>query len=287
MSLISKQVIYIAAITLAAAITSCNSSKDTESANNILVNAQLSFDNSNYNSTITLLDSLKGSYPKEVDIQRQGLQLRTLANKEIILCEINTNDSTIESLAKQKLELDKLFNFVKTKDMVEGYHVVKNSKPLINRTGIEARIDEQGNIYITTLLHGNNVKHTSLSVSTGDGTEAATETIPYNGSTNYRFNDNGVSNEMVTFRSAQCDSLNQYIKENIYKKIALTFIGEKRYSITLTKADKDMIINSYNYSQAIINGRNAIAKQIYLEQKLQIAESQISKAAELNNNIND
>ncbi|MFI3240198.1 MAG: hypothetical protein R3Y22_06370 [Bacteroidales bacterium] len=288
MSLISKRTTYLAAITLAiaATITSCNSNKDTQLATELLDNAELSFKQSNYESTIIILDSLKSKYPRELDIQRQGLYLRTMTNEQLVLAEIRANDTIIQQLSEQKQRLDKQFSFVKTKDMVEGYHVVKNIQPLINRTGFEARIDQQGNIYIVTLVHGNSLKHTRISVSAGDGTVAATDDIAYNGSTNYRFNDNGVNNEMVTFRDMQCDSLNRYIKENSNKTLKLTFIGDKRHTITLSKSDKNMIINSYNYSQAIINGRNAEAKKIYLDKKLKIAESQITKSAQIKNSAN-
>lgn len=288
MSLISKPTTYLAAIALTIATTtsSCNSNQDTKLATELLANAELSFKQSNYDSTIIILDSLKSKFPRELDIQRQGLYLRTMTNEQLILAEICANDSVIQQLSEQKQRLDKQFTYVKTKDMVEGYLVVKNTQPLINRTGFEARIDEQGNIYIVTLVHGNSLKHTRLSVSAGDGTEAITDDIAYNGSTNYRFNDNGVNNEMVTFRDKQCDSLNLYIKENSNKTLKLTFIGDKRHTITLSKSDKNMIKNSYDYSQAIINGRNAEAKKIYLDKKLEIAESQIAKSTEIKNSAN-
>lgn len=272
---------YISAIicgTLMLASCGGSNNKDAE-AENLLGNAKDKFDKADYAQALEELDSLKSKYPTAIETQKKAIHLRTLIEEKTTLDEIKINDSILSATGQQKQLLEKDFTFIKTKDMVEGYHVLKSvsKKPLVQRTGIEARINEQGGIYLITMLHGNPIKHTRISVSSAKGGEVFSNEVPYNGSTNYRFVNEGVSDEMITFRSEQCDSLNQFVAANKDSNLKLNFIGKKRFSMPLTAADKKMIVDTYNYSNAIIDGKKAESKKLYLDKKLEIARDQIKK----------
>lgn len=261
-------------------LTSCGGANNKNSeAELMFANAQAEFDKGAYSQALIELDSLKTKYPSAIEIQKRALHLRTLIDEKTTLDEIKANDSLLAAANQQKQMLGKNFTFIKTKDMVEGYHVLKSAskRPLVQRTGIEARIDEQGKIYLITLLYGNPVKHTKISVSSATGGEAFSSEIPYNGSTNYRFVNEGVSNEMITFRAEQCDTLNSFVAANKGSKLKLNFIGKKRFSIPLSTTDKNMIADTYDYSNAIINGKKAESQKLYLNKKLEIAREQIKK----------
>lgn len=273
--------IYITAIICGTLMLySCGGSNNKDSeAETLLADAKAQFDKADYTQALVELDSLKSKYPTAIETQKKAIHLRTLIDEKTTLDEIKANDSILYAANRQKQSLEKDFTFIKTKDMVEGYHVLKSvsKRPLVQRTGIEARIDEQGRIYLITLLHGNAVKHTKISVSSSKGEEVFTNEVPYNGSTNYRFVNEGISDEMITFRSEQCDSLNQFVTANKDSSLKLNFIGKKRFSLPLSPADKKMIADTYNYSNAIINGKKAESQKLYLDKKLEIAREQIKK----------
>lgn len=277
---IIKKTYVTAIVCMTLVLSSCGgaNNKDTE-AEGMFANAKAQFDKADYKQALVDLDSLKSKFPSAIETQKKALHLRTLIEEKTTIDEIKANDSLIEATTAQKQLLEKDFTFIKTKDMVEGYHVLKSAskRPLVQRTGIEARIDEQGNIYLITLLHGNPVKHTRISVSSSKGEEIYSNEVPYNGSTNYRFVNEGVSDEMITFRSEQCDTLNQFIAANKDSNLKLNFIGKKRFSMPLSAADKKMIVDTYNYSNAIINGKKAESQKLYLDKKLEIAREQVKK----------
>lgn len=264
-------------------LTSCGgaSNKDADAANALLTQAEAQLNSNNFSDATMLLDSLKSAYPKDIEALRKAMHIRTLISEKTTLLDIQKNDSILTVNSQQKDALAGKFTFIKTPQMVEGYYVLKTAqkRPLIQRTGIEARIDEQGNMYLLSLLSGKAINHTQLSVSSSKDGVAKTDNVPYNGSTNYRFKNEGVSNEMITFRATQCDTLNQFVVANKDANLKLTFIGKSSYSIPLPTAEKNMIVDTYIYSKAVQESKKAEAQKLFLDNKLKIAREQIKKTA--------
>ncbi|MEG0699999.1 MAG: hypothetical protein RR442_00485 [Muribaculaceae bacterium] len=278
-----KKVSLILGITTTMMISSCSNGtkSETDKANLMLTQAQELLKANDYSNAIALIDSLKNVYPTAIDVQRKALHLRIIVEEKIILRETVSNDSLLAISSAQKAKLEKNFTYVKTPDMVEGYYVMSsaNRNPLIQRTGIEARINEQNKMYIVSLLFGKSINHTRLSVTSGNGGSAATQNVAYNGSTNYHFKNDGISNEMVTFRAEQCDTLCQFVTNNINANLKINFIGKSRHSMPLSNADKKMISDTYTYSVALQELKSASGKKIYLENKLKINQDQIKRTA--------
>ncbi len=278
-AIIKRKNVMICSLIGAIGLMSCGSgNKDAESAVSIFAQAQNEFNQADYSGALTLLDSLKKTYPKEVATQREALHLRTQIDEKTTLEAIASNDSALNLALKGKESLAPNFQYIKTKDMVEGYWVLKSAakKQLVQRTGIEARIDEQSNIYLVSLLTAKPVKHTRLEVVAG-GAKCATKDVPFNGSTNYRFVNDGVQNEMVTFRAQQCDTLCQFIIDNNMKPMKISYVGSSSYSMPLSESDKRMIIDTYNYSLALLGSKKHESQKLYLANKLKIAKEQIKR----------
>lgn len=261
------------------ALTSCGSG-DTQKAESLLNAAQKNFDNGNYTECLTLLDSVKKTFPSEIEIQRQSMHLRTLADEKITEEKIKENDI---AFAQAQEEVDKLKNnfvFVKEKDMVEGYIVHKKAKanPLINRTGIEARIEEKLNLYIVSLLNGPKVEHTHLTINLGN-TYCSTDTVGYNGSSNYRFTAGGILNETVTFRGKNSEEFCQFITDNKSSNLKLNFKGKRKHTITLSASDKQIISETGVYAKALQKRRDTENMNKYLEARLQVTRKQIARTA--------
>ena len=257
----------LAAILLLAAISCSND--NSEKAQAVLNTAQSLYNNRQYDSTMSVLDSLYKKYPAETNIVRQGMYLMALAQADSV---IKANMPIVEEIGKD-------FTVIKNPDLVENYRVYKTiaKNALINRTGIEPRVDDNGLLYIVSLLNGRAVKHTKLRVTSSDGASAETASVPYDKSQNYRFTVEGISNEMVTFHADQCSDFCQFIVDNASKQLKLEFVGSSTYAITLNKTLKEAIAKSYNYSNAIQEGLKAERTKLYLNKRLEIARKQIEQ----------
>ena len=265
------------AICLSASIYSCGNQKSEEQkyAEQYLSEAQSLFNNKQYDRASIMLDSLMKTYPGVIDVQRNAMHLRTLITEQVTIADSISNDSVIAANKNFVDSVSKRFKFVKTKDMVEGYYL-NNSIALDNltkRTDIEARIDEQGNIYLISSLYGKPIKHTSL-IAKCNKEEARTKEIAYDNAKNYRFKDGNTSVEMVTFNKEACDTFCQFITRNIDNKIVIEFSGRGKHSIVLSDRSKKAIAETYEFAD-----RKAILKKsedlkIYYSRKLQITRRQ-------------
>lgn len=273
-----------AILLLAAAmsVTSCGNSK-TESqvnAENILSEAQSLYDSGKYMEAIGTIDSLMKKHPGIIDVQRQAMHLKTLVVEKQTILDSIANDSAIVANKQIVDSLANNFKYVKTADMVEGYYVSKNvsGDNLTKRTNIEARINEMGEIYLVSSLYGKSIKHTKLRAVAGDST-VETEAVPYDNARNYRFKDGGTPVEMVTFRKADCDTLCQFIADNVAKDIKVEFIGGKKYPLPLPSKTKNLIAETYIFATHKAQLKKAEDLKLYYMRKLQITRKQSRQTA--------
>lgn len=276
---IKNTLLGIAIISTIPTFYSCgNSSEKANEADSLYEQAQLFYDNSEYELSLVMIDSLKNAYPKEIDLNRKGLHLRTLNQEKIIEKEILATDSLIHILGEENKQLNGDFKFVKQKDMVEGYYVHKTivaETENVDRSGLEPRISEDGLFYIVSYLTGRDIKHTAIKLSSNNGS-VTSATVPYDKAQNYRYTSDGVTHEMVTFYNQQCDTLGQFALDNS-NNLKLTYIGGKPLSMTLTKKHANAIAETYKYAKNKRQGKEAVQKHMYLEKKLEIARKQVEQ----------
>lgn len=273
------KIAIIAAIALSG-ISCGNSGKTSDEAEAMLNEAQQMSDEGRYDSAVVMLDSLCKTRPTETDVVKQAMHLKAQTLEKSFVAQMAQVDSIIAANAPIVEQIAPMLKGVKTPEMVEGYRVVASiaGKELINRTDIEPRIDDGGNLYIVSLLHGVAAEHDHLRVSCGAGS-AETKAVPYDKSRNYRFSDDGVTNEMVTFRYDECADFCQFIADNADAKLSLTFVGKKQHTVPLSNALKRAIVESYRYSTAIRTGMRAEHDKLLLTKKIEIARRQIEQTA--------
>lgn len=273
-----------AILLLAAAmsVTSCGNSKSESQVNaeNILSEAQSLYDSGKYMEAIGTIDSLMKKHPGIIDVQRQAMHLKTLVVEKQTILDSIANDSAIVANKQIVDSLANNFKYVKTADMVEGYYVSKNvsGDNLTKRTNIEARINEMGEIYLVSSLYGKSIKHTKLRAVAGDST-VETEAVPYDNARNYRFKDGGTPVEMVTFRKADCDTLCQFIADNVAKDIKVEFVGGKKYSLPIPSKTKNLIAETYTFATHKAQLKKAEDLKLYYMRKLQITRKQSRQTA--------
>ena len=58
-------------------VASCGGNNDTEKATALLQEAQTAYESHDFSRAITLTDSIKSAYPREIDVRREALHLST------------------------------------------------------------------------------------------------------------------------------------------------------------------------------------------------------------------
>lgn len=278
-----KETMYktVGAALMLAAITACNNtSSEVSQANEMLSEAQKCIAANAPEKAIALIDSINKAFPKEAEIRRKAMHLHTIADSITIAKEIATTDSTIKADSAVFENLKPLFAYVKSKDMVEGYYVAssigKNS--LYEKTGIEPRIDENGDAYVVSCHFGRPIAHTSLTARTA-GTSVKTASVPFDAATNYRYGSGNATCEMVTFHSDKCADFMKFIAENADDAIQIEFSGKGKTTIRLSRDLAKAFQATYQYAKAMQSGKNAYSKRIYLNKKREINKKQMEKTA--------
>lgn len=254
-------------------LTACSGNGSSEDGTNLLNQAKDATEKGEFLVAYKLIDSIDVVAPSDIKLRKQAIYQRTIIDEKSSIVDSIRNDSVLDKESLVVESLKNKFKFVKTKDMVEGYSVHKSAPELVNRTGIDVRINEQNELYVVSLLNGASVNHTQISVSNAENS-VYSDNVPYNGSTNYRFKDGSISNEMVTFRGAKADSLCMFVSENVSSKLMLTFIGNKRHKQSLSKKEATIIAETYDYAIALQRLKKAKDLKMFYSNKIAIARKQ-------------
>lgn len=253
-------------------LASCSGSADKDRAQALLDSATQAFDSGNYTLALSLTDSLKRSYPSQIEIRRKALHLTTRATEGLMLHRLETADSLLATLGVKGDSLQKLIRYVK--NPIEGYYVGINAKDggIVGSNGIQARLTPNGNFYLISSLKSKAVKSTSVTVAC-DGASASTSTVAYDGERN----DRSMGAEVITYMGAECDSLGHFIQLHYSQPMTLTFNGSTSYSMPLPKAQAQEIATLYEYSTTMRRAKVASLEKEKLTRALDIARAQAAK----------
>ncbi len=254
-------------------IASCSDNSDKAKAEALLTEASEAISSGDFAKAITLTDSIKTAYPKEIDARREALHLKAKATEGLSLRQLESADSTLAMLGAKGDSLTRLVKFVQ--NPIEGYYVGASVDPgaFHGTTGIQGRVSPGGDFYIISSIPvSKGVKSTSVSVSYG-GETASTATVGYDGERN----DRSLGAEIITFMGAECDDLGKFIYENRDKPLTLTFNGARSFSATLSADQISEIATLYEYASTIRDAKLAAIEKERLSRTLDIARSQAAR----------
>lgn len=240
-------------LVLAVLLTAC--SNNTEKASLLLEEARALYEEGSLNKAKIQLDSIRSAYPKEFKVIKQGIQLM----REIELKEnertLAYTDSLLIVRQQEAAELEK--NFVYVRDsayeeignyILKGMTVEKNVERCYIRTGV----NEYGEMYIASVYYGKgNINHTGLKAEIKDGSNAETLSIPYDGGRNYRFSDNGMQSEIVTYKKEAENGLIAFINHYKNERIKVIYTGGKNYVIYLDDFSKKAITETFELATVL------------------------------------
>ena len=228
----------------------CNS--DKKQAEVYLESAQKLYEQGDYISAKSNLDSIKILFPKEFEVQKQGLELkRRIEIKEqeihLIFC-----DSMLNVRLAEAENMKSGFVFEKNPEYDEfGKYIDKNQRleTKLESSYIRTNVNEIGEIRLYSVYYGNHpVRHTRLKVSKSNGEYAETQNIPQDGGMNYSFVDLGMTTEVVTYNKGKDNGVIQFIYNNKTSALKAEYIGREKYSFTISSADKNVLVKTFDFA---------------------------------------
>ncbi len=269
----SNVAIKLAPFLFALSVISCSGNGDKAKAEALLTNARNAVGNGDYAMALALTDSIKRTYPKEIDIRREALHVAATATEGLTVRTLESADSTLAVLGVKGDSLSRLIKFVQ--NPVEGYYVGAKADPAVvtSSTGIQARVSPDGQFYILSYIPvSKGVKSTSVSVGS-NGKNAHTSTIEHDGERN----DRSMGTEIITFMGVECDDLGRFLFEHRNEPVSLTFNGAKSFTIPLPSAQAEEIATMYEYSMTVRDAKIASIEKERLTRALEIARSQSAR----------
>ena len=254
---------------------------DEKAARARLENAWTMYENNELFSAKNEIDSIRTLYPKEVKVLKESLKLMRLVEEK----EAERNIAFCDSLLPIKQqELEKLKDgFVFEKDSLYeeiGNYIRKRQtiERNIQRCYVRCGVSEKGEMYLASVYYGGRaIDHTGIRLSTPDGQFAVTASIPYDGGLNYHFKDMGNVTEVVTYKGDHCVDAVKFIFANEKKRIKVEYTGGKPYIIYMAEADKNAIVNTFNFATILSDINNMITLKQKSEKKIAYLKSKLEK----------
>lgn len=176
---VHKTLIAASALAIVAAASCSDNKSRTEQATRLLESARTLVADRNYDSALSVLDTLDISYRDCLDQRRQGTSLRLTALAAV--CRDSLASAEQQTMAINA-ELDQLRPQFRKIDVpgTDGYFVYSKTYTgsETNTTGIQCRVDDQGYLFVVASVAGKAIGLNSLSyngVSTQHGNSVKVE----------------------------------------------------------------------------------------------------------------
>jgi len=250
-------------------LVSCGN--DSKLAGNLLNEALMCYESRELATAKLYIDSLKISYPKEIKIQREALQLMRKIELDEQIRNLNYCDSMLIVCRVRADSLKK--NFIFEKDAIYdevGKYLSKQQKfeNNVRKSYIRCRVNERGEMYIASVYYGTNpLNHNQLKVSKQDGQYTETDKVPRDGGLNYSFKDLGATTEIVTYMKRKTEDVIQFICNNHNENLKAEYLGGNRaYAIPMAVSDKNAVVE-INKLAVVLGDVERLKKEIQKAQK--------------------
>lgn len=255
-----------------AVLVACSGDNEKKLAQDLYDQAEEAVTTAQYSSAVMLLDSLKNTYPRQIEIRRKALHLSAKANEGLALKRLESADSLVAVISAETESMQDRIKMVE--NPVENYYVAATSKPadFIGTDGLQARLSPDGQLYIISSLGSRMVKSTAVAVECA-GERAVTSSVAHDGERN----DRSMGAEVITFMGTECDSVANFITAHEGEPITMTFIGDKNYSMKLPSQQAVEIATVTRYATLLRQGRAAVLEKEKQQRILDTARSQAAR----------
>ena len=242
-----KPILFLTA--LCCLLTAC---EDVETkANEKLQLARQAYEAGQYNEAKEQIDSIKILYPKAFDARRAGIYLM----QDIELAEQQKTVAYLDSLLQvQQADLEKQrARFVLEKDTAYqqiGHYLAPAQviEKNLHRSYLRFQTDETGVMSLTSIYCGKSpIHHTAVKVTAPDGTFAQTPASK----DSYETSDLGEKIEKADYKLGEDGGVILFVGQHKDQNLRVTFTGDRTYSTTLSRADRQAAADVYQLSQLL------------------------------------
>ena len=242
-----KPILFLTA--LCSLLTAC---EDVEKkANEKLQLARQAYEAGQYNEAKTQIDSIKILYPKAFDARRAGLYLM----QDIELAEQQKTLAYLDSLlhirqqewegCKDRFVLEKDTAYQQMGHYLAPSQVIEKN---LHRSYLRFQTDERGAMSLTSIYCGTrNIHHTAVKVTAPDGTFAQTPTSK----DSYETSDLGEQIEKADYKLGEDGGVIPFISQHRDQPLSITYLGDRTYSTTMARADRQAAAEVYQLSQLL------------------------------------
>ncbi|MDR2791161.1 MAG: hypothetical protein LBB27_00235 [Tannerellaceae bacterium] len=221
----------------------------------------------------------------ELSARRDSLQTARRQDSVEAARNVAFCDSILPLLRSEMEALRGTFSFEKDTAYATSGNYVHRRQTIehnIGRSYLRSGVTEQGEPFLASVYAGRRpIRHTALRISIPTGLYAQTPDVPFDGGRNYRFEDDGLFTEVVTYRGEQCLPLLQFLYENRNAgRLRADYLGGEAYYIHINAKDLSNIASTYQFSHLLHDivrfetERQKSARRLdYLRQKLAPATS--------------
>lgn len=230
-------------------LTACGDSIEKK-AGEKLAAARAAFEHNDYNEAKLQIDSIKILYPKAFDTRKEGIKLM----QQVELKEQQESLVYLDSMLQVK---QKEFEAIKNKytfEKNEEYQKIGNYfwytqtvEKNLHRSFLRFQVNEQGVMTLTSIYCGpSNIHHVAVKVIAPDGSFA--ETPASNDS--YETTDLGEKIEKADYKMGEDGNVLSFLYMNRDKKnIRVEYLGERKFSTTMTPSDREALVGTYERLQ--------------------------------------
>ncbi len=263
--------IWIMALS-AAMFAACGESAE-ESAEKLLVEARAAMEQGRFDDGRALIDSLRTTYPKALEGRRNAVRLENELEFAAAKKALADTDSALkaESAALEAMKAE----FVLEKDakyQAVGYYVSPDQVAAkMHRTALRGLVNEEGLMVLVSIVHGERLKHNTITVADEAGQEMATapcfsflthNVVGYEEEASYKLGEDGGVVELISAASG---------------KLKVTYNGASK-SVTkdLSAADKNAVRHCHNLAKKYAAVRELTEKRKEHDLKVRFFEKKIS-----------
>ena len=257
-------------------LASCGNDAEKK-ANERLTTARTAFEQGDYNEAKLQIDSIKILYPKAFDARREGISLmqqielkeqqQSLVYLDSIL---QTKQKEFESI-KNKYVLEKDAEYQQTGNYFWPTQTVEKN---LHRSFLRFQVNEQGVMSMTSIYcGGSNLHHFAVKVIAPDGSFAETPASK----DSYETTDLGEKIEKADYKMGADGNVMGFLYMNRDKNIKVEYIGDRKYTTTMTSADRQALAGIYELSQLLSSIEQIKKEQEEANLKIQFVTKKIEQ----------
>ena len=257
-------------------LASCGNDAEKK-ANERLTTARTAFEQGDYNEAKLQIDSIKILYPKAFDARREGISLM----QQIELKEQQQSLDYLDSILQTK---QKEFESIKNKYVLEKdaeyqqtgnyFWPTQTVEKNLHRSFLRFQVNEQGVMSMTSIYcGGSNLHHFAVKVIAPDGSFAETPASK----DSYETTDLGEKIEKADYKMGADGNVMGFLYLNRDKNIKVEYIGDRKYTTTMTSADRQALAGIYELSQLLSSIEQIKKEQEEANLKIQFVTKKIEQ----------